>query len=171
MITIRSEKPEDFQGIERVNDLSFKRKAEGKLVDEIRKLPEFVSALSIVAEQDEQIVGHLLFLPVVIKQKDKTHSTLTLAPMSVLPDYQKKSVGKLMIIYGLQKAKELGYKSVVVLGHPSYYPKFGFEKASKWKIKSPFPAPDEVFMALELEKGSLDSIQGNVIYPPVFDLV
>lgn len=169
MITIRSEKPKDYQGIERVNDLAFKRKAEGKLVEEIRNLPEFVSDLSIVAIVNDEIIGHILLLPVTVEDNGNIHQTLTLAPMSVLPEFQKKSIGKLLIVYGLQKAKDLGYKSMVVLGHPSYYPKFGFEVASRWKIKSPFPAPDEAFMAIELEQGSLENIQGTVIFPSVFD--
>jgi putative acetyltransferase len=169
MITIRSEKPEDYQGIEWVNDLAFKRKAEGKLVEEIRKLPEFEPKLSIVAIADDQIVGHTLFLPVLIKDEEKNHQTLTLAPMSVMPEYQKKSIGKMMIIFGLQLAKDLDYKSVVVLGHPSYYPKLGFKFASKWNIKSPFPAPNDAFMAIELEKGGLDDIRGTVIFPAPFD--
>lgn len=171
MITIRPEKPEDFRGIARVNDLAFKRKAEGKLVEEIRTLPEFVPELSIVIEQDSQIVGHILFTPVLVKDGEKSHQMLTLAPMSVLPDYQKTSVGKLLVIYSLQRARELGYKSACVLGHPSYYPKFGFKIASGWNIKSPFPAPDEAFMAIELEKGSLEKVQGTVVFPSVFDEV
>ena len=98
MITIRSESPEDYPGIEKVNDLAFKRRAEGKLVEKLRKLPEFVGELSIIAEMNGQIVGHILFLPIEIKDKGRKYPTLTLAPMSVLPEYQKKSIGKRWIL-------------------------------------------------------------------------
>ena len=91
--------------------------------------------------------------------------------MSVLPEFQKKSIGKLMVVYALQTAKDIGYDSVVVLGHPSYFPKFGFEPASTWKIKSPFPAPDEAFMAIELKFGSLQEKSGTVEFPAAFDVL
>lgn len=170
-ITIRPETEKDYTCITRVNDLAFKRKAEGKLIEELRKLDNFDSRLSFVAEVDEEIVGHLLFTTVAIDNNDMDHKTLTLAPMSILPEFQKRSVGKLMIIYGLQIAKEAGYGSVVVLGHPSYYPKLGFKPASKWNIKSPFPTPDNAFMAIELFPGSLDNVSGKVIFPSAFDEV
>lgn len=170
-ITIRPEKEKDYTGIIRVNDMAFKRKAEGKLIDELRKLENFDSRLSFVAEVDGEIIGHLLFTPVAIENNGQNYKTLTLAPMSILPEFQKRSVGRLLIIYGLQIAKETGYESVVVLGHPSYYPKLGFKPASRWNIKSPFPAPDNAFMAIELFPGSLDNVSGKVIFPSAFDEV
>ena len=169
MITLRKESKNDYAGITKVNDRSFGRKAEGKLVEALRKTEEFVPELSIVAEEDKQIVGHILFLPVAILSSENVFQTLTLAPMSVLPEYQQKSIGKLLVIYGLQVARDLGYESAIVLGHPSYYPKFGFLKASKWDIKSPFPAPDEAFMAIELVNGSLENVNGNVVFPEEFN--
>ena len=169
MITLRHESPADYPSITRVNDLAFGRKAEGKLINQLRSKDSFVNELSIVAEYEGQLVGHLLFTPVDIKNEFKSHQTLTLAPMAVIPEYQKKSLGSLMIIFGLQEARELGYRSVIVLGHPSYYPKFGFVPASKWNITSPFPAPDEAFMALELIPDSLVSIKGMVVFPTEFE--
>lgn len=94
--------------------------------------------------------------------------SLALAPVSVLPDYQSKGIGKKLILEALQKAKELGYQSVVVLGHPEYYPKFGFQKASHWRIKAPFDVPDEVFMALELQENALVHVSGVVEYSRAF---
>lgn len=168
-INLRSEQPSDFEGITRVNNISFQRKAEGKLVYELRKQKDFDPRLSIVAESSGEIIGHILFTPVDIVNNGQKYKSLTLAPMSVLPKYQKKSVGKLLVIFGLQIAKDTGYQSVVVLGHPSYYPKLGFVKASDWNIKSPFPAPDEAFMVKELIPGALDGIEGKVIFPDAFD--
>lgn len=171
MITIRSEKAKDYTSITQVNDIGFKRKAEGRLIKQLRKREEFISELSIVAKVDKKIVGHVLFTPVEIKDGNKTHKTLSLAPMSILPEFQKKSIGKLLIIYGLQKAKDLGFTSVTVLGHPSYYPRLGFEVASKYGIKSPFPAPDEAFLIIELKKGSLKNVKGQVVFPDEFNEV
>lgn len=170
-INLRPEQPSDYEWITRVNDLSFQRKAEGKLVEELRKLKDFDPGLSIVAESGDEIIGHILFTQVTIENNTKVYQSLTLAPMAVLPEYQKRSIGKLLVIYGLQMAKDAGYESVIVLGHPSYYPKLGFKKASNWNIKSPFPAPNEAFMAIELIKGCLDHVEGKVIFPPAFDEV
>lgn len=169
MITLRKETKKDYPEISKVNDIAFGRKAESKMIIALRKNKEFISELSIVAEINEQLVGHILFTPVKIEADSESFSTLCLAPMSVLPEYQQKSIGKLLVIQGLQVAKDLGYKSVVVLGHPSFYPKFGFQPASKWEIKSPFPAPDEAFMAIELAPDGLKNVQGKVIFPPEFD--
>ena len=152
-----------------MNDRAFGRKAEGKLINTLRKTEIYIPELSIVSENEGQVIGHILFYPIQIHDGDLKHPSLQLAPMSVLPEFQKKSIGKLLVIYALQAAKDLGHKSVVVLGHPSYYPKFGFETASKWNIKSPFPAPDEAFMAIELERGSLDDVTGTVKFPEAFD--
>ena len=170
-INLRPETNKDFASIAWVNDLAFKRKAEGKLINELRKLDNFDSRLSIVAEVDGEIIGHILFTPVAIINDGKDYKTLTLAPMSIIPDFQNRSVGKLLVIYGLQIAKEAGYESVVVLGHPSYYPKLGFKPALKWNIIAPFPAPDDAFMAIELFPGSLDNVSGKVIFPSAFDEV
>lgn len=170
-INLRPEQSDDYEGITRVNDLSFQRKAEGKLVEELRKLKDFDPGLSIVAESGNEIIGHILFTPVTIENNGQVYQSLTLAPMAVLPEYQKRSIGKLLVIYGLQMAKDAGHESVFVLGHPSYYPKLGFKKASNWNIKSPFPAPDEAFMAIELVKGNLDHVEGKVVFPPAFDEV
>lgn len=169
MITLRHELKKDYPEITKVNDICFGRKAESKLIEELRNNPEFRTELSIVAFCEKQLVGHILFTPVKIKANNELFETLTLAPMAVLPDFQNKSIGKLLVIYGLQAAKDLGFTSVVVLGHQSYYPKFGFEPASKWEISSPFPAPDEAFMAIELEQNSLTNVKGRVVFPTAFD--
>jgi len=169
MITLRKEQEKDLESIAMVNDMAFGRKAESKLIDALRNTTEFIPELSVVAVVDGKVIGHILFYPISIIAGKKKHTSLALAPMSVLPAFHKKSIGKLLVIYGLQVAKDIGRKSVIVLGHPSYYPKFGFEPASKWNIKSPFPAPDEAFLAIELEKGSLEKVSGTVIYPKAFD--
>jgi putative acetyltransferase len=91
-----------------------------------------------------------------------------LAPMSVLPDHQKQGIGASLVNAGLSLCVSNGYKAVVVLGHPDYYPKFGFTPASTFGIKSEYDVPDEVFMVKELENGALSEYQGVVKYHPLF---
>ncbi|AKB26404.1 GCN5-related N-acetyltransferase [Methanosarcina sp. MTP4] len=175
-LNIRPETPSDYPGISEVNDLAFWQPAEGKLVEKLRQNPKFVPELSLVAEIDGKIVGHILFLPVVVKsgagneeyEEYKEYETISLAPVSVRPEFQKQGIGSRLIKEGLETCKKLGYGSVIVLGHPEYYSSFGFEPASKWGIKDPFGAPEEAFMALELKEGALEGISGVVEYPEEF---
>ena len=88
--------------------------------------------------------------------------------MAILPEFQGLGVGSELIKEGMEKAKELGFNSIIVLGHKDYYPKFGFKKASRWKIKCPFKVPDEAFMAIELSDGALEDKAGIVVYPDEF---
>jgi len=165
---IRPETTGDLPGITKINDLAFGQKSEGKLVEKLRKTDEFITGLSLVAEIDGEVIGHILFYPIVIKSGGKEHRSLALAPMSVIPDFQNKGIGSKMVSDGLEKARGLGHRSVIVLGHAGYYPRFGFKPASKWGIKAPFEAPDEAFMAMELTPGELDDKSGIVVYPKEF---
>ncbi|MCQ1534487.1 N-acetyltransferase [Methanosarcina sp. KYL-1] len=169
-LTIRPETPTDYPGISEVNDLAFGQPAEGKLVEKLRKNPKFVPRLSLVAETEGKIVGHILFFPIIIKSANgKEKETISLAPVSVLPEFQKQGIGGELIKEGLKACRELGYDSVIVLGHPEYYPRFGFEPTVKWGIKDPFGAPEEAFMALELKEGALEGAGGVVEYPEEFN--
>ncbi|EOP23954.1 acetyltransferase [Bacillus thuringiensis] len=105
---------------------------------------------------------------ITIEQGGTTVDSLALAPVSIAPSHQKKGIGGKLITAALEKAKELGYGSVVVLGHPEYYPKFGFERASQWNIKAPFEVPDEVFMVMELRENTLQGVEGIVQYSSAF---
>lgn len=174
-ITIRKERAEDYQATEQVvkrafADMEFSDHKEHELVARIRKDSEaFVPELSLVAIlPDEEIVGHILLSKVKIKGENQSTESLALAPVSVLPESQSKGIGKRMILRALELAKELGYGSVVVLGHPGYYPKFGFQKASAWGIRAPFDVPDEVFMAMELRAKALEGVSGVVEYSRAF---
>ncbi|WP_369793119.1 GNAT family N-acetyltransferase [Methanosarcina sp. 2.H.A.1B.4] len=93
---------------------------------------------------------------------------MSLAPIAVKPEFQKQGIGGEFIREGLKACLQLGYDSVIVLGHPEYYPKFGFEPTGKWGIKDPFGEPVEAFMALELKKGALEGAGGIAEYPDEF---
>ena len=163
---IRPEITKDYEQITKINDLAFNQPNEGLMISALRKNKKFISELSLVVEIDSKVVGHILFFPLNIISEDKRFEVLSLAPMAVLPEHQRKGIGKKLVIEGLKKAKELGYKAVVVLGHPTYYPKFGFERASKWNIKPPIDdVPVEAYMAIELEEGFLKDKDGIIEYP------
>jgi predicted N-acetyltransferase YhbS len=170
-LEIRQEQVADYEFTENVVKLAFANaehsdKKEHELVSRIRKSSSFIPELSLVATNKDNgsILGHILLSRIKISNTE----SLALAPVSVLPEYQNKGVGGLLITAALNAAKELGYNSVVVLGHPEYYPKFGFKKASRWGIKAPFEVPDEAFMAIELRDRALSGISGVVEYPSVF---
>lgn len=165
----RPETPDDYPSITEVNNLAFGRPDEGKLIENLRKNPKFVPELSLVAEADGKVTGHILFFPIKIKSGEgKEKETISLAPLTVLPRFQKQGIGSELIREGLKACKKMGYDSVIVLGHPDYYPKFGFEPAEKWEIRNPFGAPAEAFMALELKEGALEGAGGVVEYPDEF---
>lgn len=169
-ITIRKEEEKDYKQIYEVNKLAFQQEYESKLIEKIRKSENFIPELSIVAQIDDRIVGHILFSKIKIIG-DSEYESLALAPMAVIPEYQKQGIGGKLIKKGLEVAKELGFDSVIVLGHKDYYPKFGFQKASKWNIKCPFEVPDEAFMAIELTEKALEGKAGTVEYPDEFNEV
>jgi len=170
-IDLRSETRNDYPGIQQVNDMAFGQPNEGLLVEKLRSNSNFIDKLSIVAEFNERIIGHILFFPIQVKDDLKQYDSLALAPVSVIPEFQNKGIGGQLISKGLEMAREMGFKSVIVLGHKDYYPRFGFVPASNWRIKAPFDVPDEVFMALELEKDGLKDVSGVVEYPGEFEEV
>lgn len=117
---------------------------------------------------DDKLLGHILLTKVQILDGEKAFETLALAPVSVLPEHQGKGIGSALIIASFERAKQLGFSSVIVLGHPAYYPKFGFEPASRWNIRAPFEVPEEAFMAIELVPGALANVSGVVQYADEF---
>ncbi|WP_242235460.1 GNAT family N-acetyltransferase [Bacillus cereus group sp. BfR-BA-01316] len=172
MVTMRQEQQNDYSKTEEVVKAAFSKeefsdKTEHELVSRIRKCDAFIPELSLVAV-DEEIVGHILLSKIKIEQDGTSVESLALAPVSVAPSHQKKGIGGKLILVTLEKAKELEYGSVVVLGHPEYYPKFGFERASKWNIRAPFEVPDEVFMVMELRLNALQGVEGVVQYSSAF---
>ncbi|MFH1941183.1 MAG: N-acetyltransferase [bacterium] len=168
-ITIRAETKEDYLRITEINDLAFGQPNEGKLVEKLRLTERFIPELSLVAEIEGVVVGHILLYPITIRSGKVQHDTLSLGPMSVMPNFQRSGIGSIMVIRGLQTAKALGHESVIVIGHPDYYPRFGFKRTVGWGIRSPFDVPDEAFMALELKPNALRDKSGIVQYPKTFE--
>lgn len=124
--------------------------------------------LSLVATMDERVVGHLAFSPVSIAGRASEPAVLALAPVAVHPDQQKQGIGIALIEAGLAEVRWRGHPGVIVLGHPEYYPRFGFTRASQFGIECPFPVPDDAFLALELRAGALAGQRGVVGYRPEF---
>jgi putative acetyltransferase len=138
----------------------------------LRKSPHFIPELSLVAELDGQLVGQILLTKIQIVENDKTrHDSLALAPIAVLPGFQKQGIGGELIKRGLADAAKLGHASVIVLGHEGYYPKFGFAPAAQWGIYPPFEVPSSAFMAVELMPHGLANVSGTVVYPKEFEAV
>ncbi|MGN4445062.1 GNAT family N-acetyltransferase [Bacillus cereus group sp. MYBK79-1] len=172
MVTIRQEQKNDYTKTEEVVQQAFLNeefsdKKEHELVKRIRECDAFIPELSIVAV-NEEIVGHIMLSKITIEWGATAVESLALAPVSVARGHQRKGIGGKLIVAALEKAKELGYGSVVVLGHPEYYPKFGFKKASEWNIKAPFEVPEEVFMVVELRENALEGVEGVVQYSSAF---
>lgn len=168
MIQIRKETNEDFDSVYDLNLQAFNQIAEPELVDKLRLSDRFIPELSLLALLDNKIVGHILFTRIFIQSEGVNKESLALAPMAVLPDLQKSGIGKQLIKSGLDKARSLGYESVIVLGHADYYPKFGFKPASAFGITAPWDVPDEVFMVLELKEKAISDVRGIVNYAQAF---
>lgn len=162
----RQELPTDIAAIRKVETMAFGRAKEAALVDSLRAAGAL--SLSAVAEVHGEIVGHISFSPVNIDGANTNCSALALAPMAVLPDWQRKGVGSVLLRWSLDECRQGGHQLVIVLGHPDYYPRFGFVRATPLGIHCPFEVPSEAFMLLELKPGILQSLAGTVRYRPEF---
>ena len=170
MIEIRKEQKSDYEEVYNLVKTAFEKAKESDgneqdLVVDLRNSDNFVPELSLVAKKDDKIVGYILFTKIQIGKYEE----LALAPLAVLPEYQRQGIGSKLIKEGHKIAKEMGYHYVVVLGSDKYYPKFGYEKASKYGIKPPFDVPDENFMAIKLNDLRKEII-GTVKYAKEFGI-
>jgi len=167
MLTIRPETPGDTGAIRAVNEDAFGNSSEADLVEKLRTRGAIT--LSLVATDRNKIIGHILFSPVTIASGNAIYEALGLGPMSVLTSCQRQGIGSQLVLAGLQECRRLGNKIVVVLGHPDYYPRFGFVPASTYNINCEYDVPDEVFMAMELFTGALEGKSGTARYQPEFN--
>lgn len=167
-LTVRAERAADIDAVRKLNKKAFKGKSESKLVDALRGSDWYIPELALVVELEGRVVGHLLLSRIEIKEGDAAVPALALAPMGVLPEFQGRGIGSALVRRGLAEAARLGHKLVVVVGHPEYYPRFGFAPAGAKGLRLPFECQPEAFMALELAPGALAGVSGEVAYPPPF---
>lgn len=169
MWTIRSETEEEHFAINQLNKQAFGTESEAVLVDKLREVAR--PTISLVAIGGGTVVGHLMLSPVTITKPSGAISEsliMGLAPMAVLPEMQRRGIGRALISAGLSSCRDQGVEAVVVLGHPNYYPHSGFCDASRFGLSCEFEAPPGCFMAQELVPGALSRTPGVVHYHPVF---
>jgi putative acetyltransferase len=162
---IRVETTADQAAIRDVNRSAFNEEGEARLVDALRA--GGYARVSLVAEEDSRVVGHILFSTLPIVTPEGTVEAVALAPLAVIPSHQQRGIGSMLVREGLRTCAEAGHRIVVVLGHPEFYSRFGFSAKLAECLKSPYSGP--AFMALELVSGALEGVEGEVQYPPPFD--
>lgn len=163
--TIRPETTDDHAAIREVNRLALDGEGEARLVDALRS--GGYARISMVAEQEGQIVGHIFFSVLTIATPQGEIEALSLAPLAVVPSHQRRGIGSSLVREGLRACREDGYRIVIVLGHPEFYPRFGFSAKLAEPLRSPYSGP--AFMAVELVPDALRDIEGEVRYPPPFE--
>lgn len=165
MIEIRPERPEDTKAIRQLHELAFRRPIEAMLVDLLRNAKKAV--ISLVALRYGQLVGHILFSSVTVTVTREGFRAIGLGPVGVLPEFQKMGIGSQLIREGLKQSVRAGFDAVVVLGDPRYYSRFGFTRASDYRLDNEYNAHN-AFMVTELREGSLLKVSGLVKYQPEF---
>jgi putative acetyltransferase len=164
-VKVRQETKGDSAEVLEVVRLAFNRKVESQLVEKFRQNPKYIPELSLVAEYEGHVIGHILFFPIEVKVDGETWQTLILAPLSVHPSYQRRGVGGELVTAGLVIVKQLGYHSVLVVGHPEYYPRFGFRRASEWGLSIKEAVPSDAFMAIELVEDGIKRCRESFYFP------
>jgi predicted N-acetyltransferase YhbS len=165
LLRIRPETEADRAAVRAVNEAAFGTSAEADLVEALHGKP--VALVSLVAEVADTVVGHILFSPVSLTGHAHL-DVMGLGPMAVAPDHQRKGVGSALVRAGLAACKDLGCRAVVVVGHPAYYPRFGFVPAGRHALRCEYDVPADVFVVAELEAGALEGASGLVRYDEAF---
>ena len=164
---IREETPADYDAIRQVNRLAFKQESEARLVDQLRADSDVVA--SLVAVNDDQVVGHIMFSKLPIETDGEILRGAALAPMAARPDLQRQGIGAALVKRGIEVCRDRGYVVIVVLGDPVYYARFGFSAERATRLRCPYSG--EALMALELTEGVLKNGTGSLVYPDAFSLV
>jgi putative acetyltransferase len=163
-MTVRRRVPADDDAIRHLNDAAFGGTAESKLVTDLRDAG--LATIELVAEEQADIVGHILYSRLSVVADGRPIESLALAPVAVRPGRQRNGIGSTLVRAGLAEARRGNWRAVIVLGHPSYYPRFGFSAERARHLTGPFGG--ESFMALELASGALDGKDVTVLYPRPF---
>jgi putative acetyltransferase len=167
MAAIRVEGPQDARRVRTVNELAFERPAEADIVDELRRACG--DRLSLVAD-DEEVIGHVLFTPASVTSAGRRVVGMGLAPLAVVPGRQRRGIGSALVERGLAILRERDCPFVIVLGHPGYYPRFGFERASAHGLACQWEGvPDEAFMVLILDEAAMEGVSGVAEYRAEFN--
>ena len=175
-ITIRQESPQDHTNVYKLIREAFASveesdHSEQDLVERLRHSSSFIPELSLVAETGRgELVGHILLTRIHIINDAQAFPSLAVAPLSVLPSCQRQGIGSALIREAHRRAAALGYDSAVLLGHPGYYPRFGYLPAHRFGIRFPIDAPVDCCMVIELQPDGLKGVQGRVEYDPVFGI-
>jgi putative acetyltransferase len=162
---IRRETVADRYAVYRVHQLAFGQEMEGRLVNDLHD--GGFSRVSLVAESGDRVVGHVLFSELLIQNDSGSLRALSLAPVAVLPEFQRRGIGQSLITLGIQECRKQGHGIALVLGDPQFYRRFGFSTESASQLESPYAGP--FFMGLEIVPGTLQGVVGRVSYPPPFD--
>jgi putative acetyltransferase len=168
-VIVRNEAPADFDAVRAIHTLAFGQPQEARLVDALRAAPDLAPIVSLVASHEGRVVGHILFTPIRIGQALAAKRAMSLAPVGVHPDFQRRGFGDALVRAGLTECARLGHPVVVVVGHPEYYPRFGFRPARAAGLEAPFEVRDSAFMVWEQSPGALAGIRGMIEYPAAFN--
>ena len=168
-ILLRSEEPGDYRQVETLLSSAFGGQDEVQLVDRIRKTGEYINDLTLVAVRDDCLVGYIMLSAVRLQGKDESYNVLALAPVAVLPAFQKMGIGSLLIREGIRLAERNHEALIVLLGHAGYYPRFGFVRASKQGICPPLSWPDDSYMVYLLSHYRA-KMKGKIVYGPVWQI-
>jgi len=163
---IREEEAGDAAAVRSVNERAFGRRNEADLVEAVRAAG--AATLSLVAEEDGAVVGHILFSPVEVDSPSGAWLAVGLGPMSVPPDLQRQGIGAELVRQGLERLRRAGHRAVMLVGHPSYYPQFGFADGARFGLRWEVDAPAGVFQVLELVPGALAGRGGVARFRPEF---
>lgn len=166
-LLIRSEETTDFETIYNFVKLAFKTAShsdgsEQDFINELRRSPSYIKELALVAEDEKKIIGHIMLTKFQIQGKHQAFETLLLAPLAVDLEYRKCGIGSALVLQSFELAKQMGYESVIVLGDPAYYSRFGFKPSTHFGITCLNEIPFEFIQACELIKGSLTHISGAI---------
>jgi putative acetyltransferase len=165
-VTVRTERPQDQARVFEVHRLAYGRTGEAELVEKLRR--EEPRCISLVAADEELVVGHIFFTPVAIERAGGSQRALGLGPLGVVPERQDEGIGSRLVEGGLEACRRAGHRAVVVLGFPPFFTRFGFEPAHHWRLHHPDTLMRDAFMALELVPGALRGGGGVVKYHPLF---
>ncbi len=172
-LVIRQEEPRDYTTVFQIIETAFKTMeyssgTEQFIVEKLRKSDAFIPELSLVAEQEGELVGHIILTKIKIDNGTKLFDALTLGPVAVWPKLHGQGIGSQLIKEAHKIAKSLGHEIIILLGHKDYYPRFGYELTNKYGIQLPFDSPPENCMVIGLNPNSLEGVSGKVIYSKPF---